>query len=161
MRVHLWQWSVDPIIGTKGTGATPLFALCEPNSHGSLRKRLHSTTLSESTTMAVTINKTSSPAETQAEPVTISPEVNVPVETSTPEKPRKRNNHSRALDIQGIDLNTDQRLLMGHVLSFMKTTDTTLARWIDEGNFPEPDGKQGRRSFWFSATIRPHVQPSA
>ena len=85
--------------------------------------------------MAVTINKTV-PAETQAEPVTTSPEVNIPVETSTPDKPRKRNNHSRALDIQGIDLQTDQRLLMGHVLSFMKTTDTTLARWIDEGKFP-------------------------
>ena len=53
--------------------------------------------------MAVTINKTV-PAETQAEPVTTSPEVNIPVETSTPDKPRKRNNHSRALDIQGIDL---------------------------------------------------------
>ena len=111
--------------------------------------------------MPVTINKTSAPAETQAEPVNTSPEVNIAAETSAPEKPRKRNNHSRALDIQGIDLATDQRLLLGHVLSFMKTTDTTLVRWIDEGKFPEPDGRQGRRPFWFSATIRPHVSPSA
>lgn len=108
--------------------------------------------------MPVTINKTSAPAETQAEPVNTSPEVNI---ASAQEKPRKRNNHSRALDIQGIDLATDQRLLLGHVLSFMKTTDTTLVRWIDEGKFPEPDGRQGRRPFWFSATIRPHVSPSA
>lgn len=113
--------------------------------------------------MTVTINKTSVPAEIQAESVTTSPEVNVIAEPSTskPTAPKKRNNHSRALDIQGIDLATDQRLLLGHVLSFMKTTDTTLSRWIDEGKFPEPDGKQGRRPFWFSATIRPHVQPSA
>lgn len=111
--------------------------------------------------MAVTVIKTSVPAETLAKPVTTSPEVNIPSGTGTPDKPRKRNNHSRALDIQGIDLDTNQRLLMGHVLSFMKTSDSTLARWIDEGKFPEPDGKQGRRPFWFSATIRPHVQPSA
>ncbi|MDO5625721.1 MAG: hypothetical protein Q4G71_13655 [Pseudomonadota bacterium] len=96
--------------------------------------------------MTVTINKATIPAEPQAEPI-----------TTAPEKPTKRNNHSRPLDIQGIDLKTDQRLLLGHVLGFMKTTDSTLSRWIKEGKFPAPDGKQGRRPFWFSATIRSHV----
>ena len=50
--------------------------------------------------MTVTINKTV-PAETQAEPVTTSPEVNVIAEPSTskPTAQKKRKNHSRALDI--------------------------------------------------------------
>lgn len=65
--------------------------------------------------------------------------------------------HSRPLDIQGIDLDTPQRLLMGHVLAYMKTSQSTLTRWIDSGSFPAPDGHQGRRPFWFTSSIRPHV----
>lgn len=65
--------------------------------------------------------------------------------------------HARALPVQGIDLNTPQRLLAGHVLGLMKTSHSTLNRWVKEGKFPPPDGKQGIRPFWFAHTIRPHV----
>lgn len=65
--------------------------------------------------------------------------------------------HARKLDIQGLDLNTPQRLLVGHVLALMKTSHSTLNRWIESGDFPKPDGKQGRRPFWLSSTVRPLV----
>lgn len=103
--------------------------------------------------------------------ITIVPKVNTtttsaPAEVSTPApiplaKVKKLNKgHSRPLDIQGIDLDTPQRLLMGHVLAYMKTSPSTLARWIEDKTFPAPDGRQGRRPFWFTSTIRPHVVAS-
>ncbi len=121
--------------------------------------------------MTITINRT-----TEATPVevttTVEPLASTPATTSTApaevvtqastDQPRHQTSkpnkgHSRPLDIQGIDLNTPQRLLAGHVLAFLKTSHSTLARWIDEGKFPEPDGHQGRRPYWFASTIRPHV----
>jgi predicted DNA-binding transcriptional regulator AlpA len=70
-------------------------------------------------------------------------------------KPNK--GHARALAVSGLDLNTPQRVLLGHVLTLLKTSDSTLKRRIAAGDFPPPDGIFGRRPYWHSATVRPHV----
>lgn len=116
--------------------------------------------------MAIKINRTTeatpvevTTAQTSATTTSSPAEVVTPASTDQPRHQTSKPNkgHSRPLDIQGIDLNTPQRLLAGHVMAFLKTSHSTLARWIDEGKFPPPDGHQGRRPYWFASTIRSHV----
>ncbi len=131
-----------------------------------MQKRLPLTTLFKHLTMTITFitkgTTPETPAGLSSTPATASSaiaEVFTPASTDQPRhqigKPNK--GHSRPLNIQGIDLNTPQRLLAGHVMAFLKTSHSTLNRWIDEGKFPAPDGYQGRRPFWFASTIRRHV----
>lgn len=95
--------------------------------------------------MAVVIVKKTASEQPNAPQMNLQPAANI------------NKGHARKLDIQGLDLNTPQRLLVGHVLALMKTSHSTLIRWIESGDFPKPDGKQGRRPFWLSSTVRPLV----
>lgn len=74
----------------------------------------------------------------------------------TPLKAKPNKGHARKLAVSGLDLSTPQRVLLGHVLTLLKTSDSTLKRRIAAGDFPPPDGIFGRRPYWHSATVRPY-----
>lgn len=81
-----------------------------------------------------------------------------PVAGTPPKTPAPKPNkgHARMLAVSGLDLSTTQRVLLGHLLTLLKTSDSTLKRRIAAGDFPPPDGKFGRRPYWHSATVRPY-----
>ena len=84
----------------------------------------------------------------------LQPVAELPPKAKPAPKPNK--GHARKLAVSGLDLSTPQRVLLGHVLTLLKTSDSTLKRRIAAGDFPPPDSIFGRRPYWHSATVRPY-----
>lgn len=74
----------------------------------------------------------------------LQPVAELPPKAKPAPKPNK--GHARKLAVSGLDLSTPQRVLLGHVLTLLKTSDSTLKRRIAAGDFPPPDGIFGAAS---------------
>jgi hypothetical protein len=105
--------------------------------------------------MPITFIKKAATSAAHAAPATAAPAA-VQSVAGIPPKAKPNKGHARMLAVSGLDLGTHQRLLIGHVLTLLKTSDSTLKRRIEAGDFPPPDGKFGRRPYWHSATVRPY-----
>lgn len=53
------------------------------------------------------------------------------------------------------DINKPGRLRTGHLLFLLSISHSTLYAGIANGRYPAADGKDGRRPYWFTGTIRP------
>jgi predicted DNA-binding transcriptional regulator AlpA len=67
--------------------------------------------------------------------------------------PKKQRGHSKPLPVT-IDLSQPGRLRVGHVMSLLSISHATLYARLREGTIPPPDGKDGKRPHWKTATIR-------
>ena len=113
--------------------------------------------------MSITYVKKAAASAAQATPAPAAPApaalalqsvAELPTKAKPAPKPNK--GHARKLAVSGLDLSTPQRVLLGHVLTLLKTSDSTLKRRIAAGDFPPPDGIFGRRPYWHSATVLPY-----
>jgi predicted DNA-binding transcriptional regulator AlpA len=66
---------------------------------------------------------------------------------------QRKRGHSKPLPIT-IDLCQPGRLRVGHVMSLLSISHATLYARLREGTIPPPDGKDGRRPHWKTATIK-------
>ena len=53
------------------------------------------------------------------------------------------------------DINKPGRLRTGHLLSLLSVSHSTLYAGIASGRYPAADGKDGRRPYWLTQTVRP------
>ena len=78
--------------------------------------------------------------------------------TSIPEKPKREKyyHHTkpRSPAAGKID-NDDAHMLTSEVLFLMGWKHSTLHNRLKHGEFPAPDGKDGRLLYWHARTIRP------
>ena len=67
--------------------------------------------------------------------------------------------HAKPLALGTIDLNKPGRLRVGHLMSLLAISHATLyARLRGDGvAIPQPDGKDGRRPYWKTSTIRNYL----
>ena len=70
--------------------------------------------------------------------------------------PKRRPSHVAA-QAPLIDLNGPGRLRTGHVLALCGISHSTLWARMKAGEFPQPDGKDGRLNYWNTATIRAYL----
>ena len=61
--------------------------------------------------------------------------------------------HAKALPVPN-DLSDLRRLRVGHVMSLLSISHATLYARLQTGTIPKPDGRDGRRPYWRTATIR-------
>ena len=64
---------------------------------------------------------------------------------------RKRG-HARPLAVT-VDLHQPARLRAGHLMNLFAVSHASLYKRLRDGRLPKPDGYDGRRPFWNSATI--------
>ena len=68
----------------------------------------------------------------------------------------KRMTHARPT-VPSISLDEHGRLYVGDVVHLLRISSSTLYPGIKNGRYPKPDGRVGRRPYWFTETIRPLV----
>jgi hypothetical protein len=69
----------------------------------------------------------------------------------TPDSPSRSQTRSRAKTPQ-IDLNQPGRLSLGNMLALFNVSAATFYAGLKSGRYPSPDGHDGRRPFWKTAT---------
>ncbi len=67
---------------------------------------------------------------------------------------KPRQTHARAAPIDNVDLNKPGRLRVGHLMTLFSISHSTLYARLRSGELPAPDGKDGARPYWSTATIR-------
>jgi len=77
--------------------------------------------------------------------------------SSAPVRPAK-NGHSKPLSTAAIDLDQPGRLRAGHLMTLFSVSHSTLYNRIRTGLIPQPDGIDGTRPFWKTATVRQALQ---
>ena len=65
-------------------------------------------------------------------------------------------NHAKPLAVTG-ELSELTRLRVGHLMSLFAISHATLYARMREGKIPKPDGMDGRRPYWKTATIRVYL----
>lgn len=71
--------------------------------------------------------------------------------------PKKSSGHTKA-KAPLISLNGPGRLRVAHVMSLLATGHSCLYAGIKSGRYPPPDGHDGKRPFWDTATILAFLQ---
>ena len=59
------------------------------------------------------------------------------------------------------DLNILARLRVGNILYLFNISHSSLYRRIKDGSFPKPDGKDGKRPYWLTSTIKPILESNS
>jgi len=68
--------------------------------------------------------------------------------------PRKRNGgHAKPLPIL-LDLSQPGRLRIGHLMTLFGLSHASVHKRLRDGGLPRADGKDGRRSYWKTSTVR-------
>jgi len=65
--------------------------------------------------------------------------------------------HSQPLPLTNVHLDVPMRLRVGHMLALFSVAHATLYRRMRAGQFPRPDGHDGR-PYWKSSTIKPLLE---
>lgn len=60
-----------------------------------------------------------------------------------------------------ISLYEPGRLRTDNVLALLRISQTTLYARLKEGTVPPPDGRDGRRLYWNTRTIREHLEAAS
>jgi hypothetical protein len=66
---------------------------------------------------------------------------------------RHRNGHAAPKSVQHLDLGGEGRVRVGHLLTLLGISHSTLYVRIKKGTLPAPDGKD-TRPFWNTLTVR-------
>lgn len=61
---------------------------------------------------------------------------------------------SHALPVVGMSLDQPGRVRVEHMLTFLSISHATLYARIAAGSVPPPDGKDGKRPYWLTETVR-------
>lgn len=77
-------------------------------------------------------------------------------QTSITAPPKTQRGHSRPLPVT-LDLSQPGRLRVGHLMSLLSISHATCYARLREGTIPPPDGKDGRRPYWKTSTIRSYL----
>lgn len=64
--------------------------------------------------------------------------------------------HAKPLLFTG-NINQPGRLRVGHLQTLLSTSHSGIYAKIKKGLIPPPDGRNGKRPYWFTETIRPLV----
>lgn len=59
------------------------------------------------------------------------------------------------------DLNSLARLRVGNLLYLLNISHSSLYRRIEAGLIPKPDGKDGKRPYWLTSTIKPILESNS
>lgn len=57
-----------------------------------------------------------------------------------------------------IDIDLPGRLRSSHVMALCGFSHSTLYKRMKDGEFPQPDGKDGRLNFWNTGTIKCYLE---
>ena len=74
----------------------------------------------------------------------------------TKKKKKPASGHAKPLPFIG-DINQPGRLRVGHLQTLLSLSHSGVYARIEKGEVPKPDGKDGKRPYWFTETIRPLV----
>jgi hypothetical protein len=74
-----------------------------------------------------------------------------------PSKNKKKQGHAKPLPLT-LDLNQPGRLRVGHLMNLLSISHATLYARMLTGVLPKPDGKDGKRPYWKTSTIRPLLE---
>lgn len=66
----------------------------------------------------------------------------------------KRQTHTRARPLTGIDMSSSVRLRVGHMLTLFSISHSTLYTRMAAGQIPKPDGRDGKRPYWSAAKVQ-------
>lgn len=66
---------------------------------------------------------------------------------------KPRNGHAKAIPVTFLHLNRPGRVRIGHMLTLLQISHSTLYKRIDSGQLPKPDGKD-TRPYWHTETVR-------
>ena len=69
----------------------------------------------------------------------------------------KKLGHTRPASVADIELSKPGRLRVGHLMTYFSVSHSTLYEHMKSGRVPKPDGRDGKRPFWNTATIRPYL----
>ena len=77
--------------------------------------------------------------------------------TNDPGKERKKQGHAKPLPVP-YELGDLKRLRVGHLMSLLSISHATLYARLLTGAIPKPDGKDGKRPYWKTSTVRALLQ---
>jgi hypothetical protein len=66
---------------------------------------------------------------------------------------RKKRGHAKPLPVPH-ELGDLKRLRVGHLMSLLSISHATLYARLLTGTIPKPDGKDGKRPYWKTSTVR-------
>jgi hypothetical protein len=69
---------------------------------------------------------------------------------------RAKLGHAKPLVVT-IDLNQPGRLRVGHLMSLLAISHASLYARLREGIIPQADGRDGKRPYWKTATIKAYL----
>ena len=72
---------------------------------------------------------------------------------------RRRNGHAKPIAVGNVNFDIPMRLRTGHLMTLFGVSHSTICNRIKLGEIPPPDGKDGRRPYWFPQTIKKYLQP--
>ncbi len=70
-----------------------------------------------------------------------------------PSKDKKKQGHAKPLPLT-LDLNQPGRLRVGHLMNLFSISHATLYARLMTGSLPKPDGRDGKRPYWKTSTVR-------
>ena len=75
------------------------------------------------------------------------------VPTKQPATEKKSRGHTKAA-VPTISLDLPGRLRIAHLMSLFAVSHSTLYAGMKAGHYPQPDGRDGKRPFWNTETVR-------
>lgn len=66
---------------------------------------------------------------------------------------KHRNGHAKPKSVSFLNLDVIGRVRVGHMLTLLKISHSTLYQRIKSGRLPKPDG-QDTRPYWHTSTVR-------
>lgn len=69
---------------------------------------------------------------------------------------RRGSGHSKPLPIT-VNLDQPGRLRIGHLMNLFAIGHTTLYSRVRAGVLPKPDGRDGKRPYWNTSTVRSYL----
>ena len=68
-----------------------------------------------------------------------------------------RNGHAKPKSVAFLRLDTVGRVRVGHMLTLLQISHSTLYKRVETGRLPKPDGKD-TRPYWHTSTVRALVE---